>query len=558
MKSILKAVNEGRWEDALREFLDYSDNNQLDEEGCILGATVLEQFGEHESMYALIIRGLKMNPQNYELYLLLGNYYSNHNADRAYLSYEQAHFLATRQGKKEDADQIWNLMSSFSELNDLSVRNTTILIIEEENRGHLEECKIGIETTCPAESTSIMVEKADDETGVPGAINRALNEINENDDVLLLYSDVVLMPNALYILKMGLYDGDNTAACSARCNISEVKKLIIEDWKIESIKDMAEYACINSIPEENSFEIRPTLDICFTLISREAINTMTPFRENFTKGEIFGIDMCLTLLDKGFRNKACWNSFVYRYPNKVGYTKQYADRFYEERQLLRGKWGFEATYYVNARIDLVSLIAEPEDSQFSVLEVGCGLGATLTCILSHFPNAKVRGIEIVEAVAAVGGKMADIECANIENYEFDPEEKFDYIIFGDVLEHLIDPYSLIRRLRDQLKDGGCILASIPNIMNAGVVYELLHGNFTYQGSGILDKTHLRFFTLKEIVKMFKERGYVIEVAVSSGSEGNTTDDHPEFWEKILSIDGVSPKDNFDAFQYIFRAKKVNI
>ena len=119
----------------------------------------------------------------------------------------------------------------------------------------------------------------------------------------------------------------------------------------------------------------------------------------------------------------------------------------------------------------------------------------------------------------------------------------------------MDPYSLLERLKSQLNEGGCIIASIPNILNANVIYELLHGNFTYQDQGVLDRTHLRFFTGKEIVKMFNERGYVITEMTGSTYPTDSTEVHKEFWDKLLSIEGVVGREHFDIMQYIVCARK---
>lgn len=69
---------------------------------------------------------------------------------------------------------------------------------------------------------------------------------------------------------------------------------------------------------------------------------------------------------------------------------------------------------------------------------------------------------------------------------------FDYIILGDVLEHLTDPWKIVNELKQYLKKDGCLISSIPNIMHVSVLRNLVLGNFTYEDSGILDKTHLRF------------------------------------------------------------------
>ena len=72
------------------------------------------------------------------------------------------------------------------------------------------------------------------------------------------------------------------------------------------------------------------------------------------------------------------------------------------------------------------------------------------------------------------------------------DKKYDIILFPDVLEHLRDPESILVSMKDHLNENGFIISSIPNLMNASVIYDLLRENFTYQDAGILDRTHLGF------------------------------------------------------------------
>ena len=98
-----------------------------------------------------------------------------------------------------------------------------------------------------------------------------------------------------------------------------------------------------------------------------------------------------------------------------------------------------------------------------------------------------------------------------------------------------------------------ILASIPNIMHISVLGDLLNGNFTYQDSGILDRTHLRFFTKGEIQKMFSRAGYEIT------DMGNTrvwiSEDQQKLIQTLCTI-STSPADAFTAYQYLVKAKKL--
>jgi SAM-dependent methyltransferase len=86
---------------------------------------------------------------------------------------------------------------------------------------------------------------------------------------------------------------------------------------------------------------------------------------------------------------------------------------------------------------------------------------------------------------------------------------FDAIVCGDILEHLRDPGSLLRRAATWLRPDGCIVASIPNVRHHSVVRALLQGNWTYESAGLLDRDHVRFFTRREIEKLFYRAGFEI-------------------------------------------------
>ena len=109
-------------------------------------------------------------------------------------------------------------------------------------------------------------------------------------------------------------------------------------------------------------------------------------------------------------------------------------------------------------------------------------------------------------------------------------------------------------MRDHLNPKGCIIASIPNILNAGAIYEILHGGFEYKGGGILDKTHLRFFTKKEVVALFQTRGY--EITKIFGIRGEEEDSYAfgDFFDKLTAIEGIVDRSEFDVLQYAVRAQ----
>ena len=111
------------------------------------------------------------------------------------------------------------------------------------------------------------------------------------------------------------------------------------------------------------------------------------------------------------------------------------------------KWGFDLSYYTYSRRELVDMITQPKEEAISVLEIGCGCGATLAHIAYEWPHSKVCGVEIQDAIARIGANALDIVQGDIETMPLTYEKQsFDYIIFADVLEHLRDPRSEERRV----------------------------------------------------------------------------------------------------------------
>lgn len=169
-------------------------------------------------------------------------------------------------------------------------------------------------------------------------------------------------------------------------------------------------------------------------------------------------------------------------------------------------------YYANARRNLADLV--PQNAT-RVLDVGCGHGMT-GGLLRAERGIEVVGIEIHEETAAVSRQyLTRVIAGDIETMELPFEEgSFDCIMLGDVLEHLINPWQALQKLVRYLHPAGSIVASIPNIRNLGVMKKVLEGSWSYEEWGILDKSHLRFFALKDMFALFEQAGIdakVVEV-----------------------------------------------
>jgi 2-polyprenyl-3-methyl-5-hydroxy-6-metoxy-1,4-benzoquinol methylase len=144
-----------------------------------------------------------------------------------------------------------------------------------------------------------------------------------------------------------------------------------------------------------------------------------------------------------------------------------------------------------------------------VLDVGCGIG--LNGAAAKRRGAHVTGIELVpESIARAARVLDEVLAVDLASDAAVArglgERKFDVMLFGDVLEHLADPAAVLRRLLPYLEDEGQVIVSLPNIAAWPVRLGLLAGRFEYQKSGILDDTHLRFFTRDAAERLVQESG----------------------------------------------------
>lgn len=158
-------------------------------------------------------------------------------------------------------------------------------------------------------------------------------------------------------------------------------------------------------------------------------------------------------------------------------------------------------YYNFVRHDLIEMLPRI-DGRF--LEVGCGGGATLD-LLKQKGAVYTAGIDI-SPESIQDAKNKGVDCALVANIEKDDlpysEKEFDCIILADVLEHLYDPWTTLKKLTRYLTDDGYVLLSLPNIKYYQILHRLIfHDEWRYEEAGILDVSHIRFFTLSEILRL---------------------------------------------------------
>jgi len=183
-----------------------------------------------------------------------------------------------------------------------------------------------------------------------------------------------------------------------------------------------------------------------------------------------------------------------------------------------------------------------------LLDVGCGAGGLSIQLIEK--GIEVVGVEKIEELCSLAKEKLDaVILGDIENLKLNyPEGYFDCIMYADVLEHLIEPLNILEKHKVYLQKDGCVIASVPNARYYKIILRLiLSGTWDYSDAGMLDRTHVRFFGLINIVELFEKAGYeIVEIRRNIiASRGF----------RILNILFFNKLKDFLAYQYYIKAKK---
>lgn len=389
--------------------------------------------------------------------------------------------------------------------------------------------------------------------GFPKGCNQGI-EISTGENILLLNNDVIVTPHWLDNLTTALYSNENVGAVGAITNSCSYYQAIQTNYK--NYDELMKFADMVNVSDSAKWEERLKLIGFCMLIKKSVVNKIGLLDERFTPGNFEDDDYSYRIRQAGYKLLLCKDSFIHHY-GSASFGKDSEDYdmlLMTNKKKFKDKWGFDPIYSSGVRYDILGLIDDKTTSAIRVLEIGCDCGGTLLQIKNRYKNAELYGIELNEKAANIAKVVANIKSENIENEKLSYEEKyFDYIILGDVLEHLYNPCKVLKNMKKYLKDDGKILASIPNVMHYSVIRELLNGRWSYKDSGILDRTHVRFFTLYEINDMFHKVGYELEEITANGILKTENDD--KFIDSLVNISSEQLKDQFNAYQYIIKAVK---
>lgn len=386
--------------------------------------------------------------------------------------------------------------------------------------------------------------------GFPYACNQGIAAAEKEADVFLLNNDTIVPKDALFWLRMGLYESKKIGAVgSVSNNVVNYQQV---SQQFETIEEWMAFAEQNNTAMEHPYERkgwlvgfamlikRTALDEIMKLEGKEANSVPEVLDNRFFPGNYEDNDLSIRLLKSGYELLLCKNSFIFHHGGKSFGKQQekYQRLLVENQQKLADKYGIDFIPYSYVESALVNMI-NPAKQNFSVLELGCKLGTTLARIQSRYPECTVYGVEKNEKLAELAKQISNVDCADPLQMEAvgnsECGQSHDYVILDHVLQFEETPEKMLAKAAECAKPDGTILVSVDNRQCV-----------RYTESG---------FTLDEIVELFNRCGLQLK-------EFNYRPLVCSAEEKVRLVEVMNQADSsmrplYEAERFIFAAGKGN-
>lgn len=423
--------------------------------------------------------------KKYEAFLELA--YTKKNLQQAYLCYENAKFYCPDEMCRSICQKE---IEKLKNEENIVVPKAAIVIVSYNNAKLMKACVESIRKNCSPEMYDLIVvdnassdgiitwlrEQKDiilvenqQNMGFPYACNQGIAVADPKDDIFLLNNDTIVPQDALFWLRMGLYENAHIGATGSISNNVVNYQQVAEQF--DTIEEWMEYAEEINVPMKHPYEKKSWLVGFAMLLKRTALNAVLRAEKQQTKlsvevldtrfspGNFEDNDLSIRLLQQGYELLLCKNSFIFHYGGKSfgRSTAQYINLLFENQKKMEEKYGIDFVPYGRINTDIVNMIKENMDEEITVIELGCKLGATLARIQSRYPNAKVCGMEEREELAVLA-KQVVLLCTEIVA----PVNGYDYVILDEVLEANKQPECLLKRVRKMLGQKGKMLVAVRN------------------------------------------------------------------------------------------------
>ena len=389
--------------------------------------------------------------------------------------------------------------------------------------------------------------------GTAAAWNQGI-EASRGEHLLLLHNDVVLTQGALEAMNSMLLEQPALGAVAPVANRSYYVYQHVQAPDYNDFEGLQRFSMQISQREEKARQALFLEGFCL-LLTREAVEKTGFFDEQYQQHSFEDMDYSFRLLKQGYKLAVAKNIYVH-HEQGTFLQQTGAEKIREANQeRLQIKWKGIRPGYSTCTKDRLLCHMNMDKRNLAVLDVGCSCGGNLMRIKELNPTAECAGIEIAEGPAAIARCFGEVRTMDLEQLdEAEWQAHFDYIIMGDILEHLRDPWQVIVNLKQMLKAGGEILASIPNVGHISTIYALLHGKWQYEEAGILDRTHLRFFTKQSVRDIMENAG--LKVVYLGHSEEAIAAPENALKKELLALQNATvSEEELDAYQWEVVARK---
>ncbi|MBR0092335.1 MAG: glycosyltransferase [Lachnospiraceae bacterium] len=476
-EEIAALIVECRTEEAEREIEALIENRPEDPATWVLKATLEESKGNLDAEREAIAKGMALDPRHYELFYMLGILYAYHNFNQAYLCMEQAYFYCDHE---EDRVMIADAMEALKTKPGFSVRPFSVVILSYNDKELMSHCVEAFRRDCAPssyemvvvdnhsddgvaewlrEQTDLRLIESGENVGFPIGCNIGFRAAAPGNDLLMINNDAVPAPNAVFWLRMGLYENVNIGATGAVSNKASMQFVL---GAPDTLEECMAFGAKRNVPRRKTYEDRCRLTGFAFLLKREAAEAIRMdkdlFDTRFSPGYFEDDDLGMRIAAAGYRQVVCHNAFIY-HRGGSGFAGN-DDAMTRSRQLFLDKWGFDIWAYEGVWYEMIELIEEEreENEPVRVLEFFCGMGMELSRIRYLFPYAYVAGVEPNAMIAGFGRYMGDIVCGDGETLDYPwAEHSFDYVIVSDAVKNARDPEAMVAKIVRYLKPDGAIL-----------------------------------------------------------------------------------------------------